>query len=172
MPLFGAEVITAVRSLIAKRSEQLHKQQGEPGAASPLERDLKLLVRVANGELARSDVTVRRVEVALAHVLDGLLANALGLRASPPDGFWQSDIGVLLSRARWWVSVDDLITISAAAAFAFGENNQANRMRISRAIDSGVLEWLPDPSVSNPQQNRRVLLSQVERLRDLKRLPE
>jgi hypothetical protein len=54
----------------------------------------------------------------------------------------------------------------------FGENNQANRMRIAGAIDSGLLEWVPDPSIANPQQNRRVLRPQVERLRDLRSLPE
>jgi hypothetical protein len=72
----------------------------------------------------------------------------------------------------WWVSVDDLITISNAAALAFGENTQANRMRIARAIDHGLLDWVPDPSVANPQQNKRVLRPQVERLRDQRRLPE
>lgn len=36
----------------------------------------------------------------------------------------------------------------------------------------GLLEWVPDPSVANPQQNRRVLRPQVERLRDQSRLPE
>jgi hypothetical protein len=79
---------------------------------------------------------------------------------------------VVVSRARWWISIDDLITISNAAALAFGENSQASRMRIARAIDNGQLEWVPDPSVANPQQNRRVLRSQVERLRELSTLPE
>ncbi len=92
--------------------------------------------------------------------------------ATFPDGFWQTDIGILVSRARWWISVDDLITISNAAALAFEENTQANRMRIERAIENGLLEWVPDPSVANPQQNKCVLRPQVERLRDLNRLSE
>lgn len=78
----------------------------------------------------------------------------------------------MISRVRWWISVDDLITISNAAALAFGENTQANRMRIGRAIENGLLEWIPDPSVANPQQNKRVLRPQVERLRDQRRLSE
>jgi hypothetical protein len=45
-------------------------------------------------------------------------------------------------------------------------------MRIARAIDSGALDWVPDPSVANPQQNRRVLRSQVEQLRELRRIPD
>jgi len=46
--------------------------------------------------------------------------------------FWQTKPGVLVSRVRWWVWADDLITISNAAALAFGENSQPNRMRIAR----------------------------------------
>jgi hypothetical protein len=76
---------------------------------------------------------------------------------------------VIVSRARWWVSSDDLITISNAAALAFGNNTQANRMRITRAVDRGELEWVPDPSVANPQHNKRVLRAQVELLRDRRR---
>jgi hypothetical protein len=88
------------------------------------------------------------------------------------EEFWHTKLGVLVARARWWVWADELITISNAAALAFGANSQPNRMRIARAIDSGALDWVPDPSVANPQQNRRVLRSQVERLRELRRLPE
>jgi hypothetical protein len=73
---------------------------------------------------------------------------------------------------RWLHSAEELITISNAAALAFGENTQANRMRIARAMERGLLAWIPDPSVANPQQNRRVLRSQVDRLREQSRLPE
>jgi hypothetical protein len=81
-------------------------------------------------------------------------------------------MGILISRARWWISIDELITMSNAAALAFGENTQANLMRIARAIDRGLLDWVPDPSTANPQQNKRVLRPQVERLRDQSQLPE
>src|SRR4029079_4052391 len=101
-----------------------------------------------------------------------LQANPVQAPTSLPADFWQTSLGVLVSRACWWAWAEDLITISNAAALAFGENTQANRMRISRAIDSGKLDWVPDPSVANPQQSRRVLRTQVERLRDLRRLPE
>ena len=165
MALFGDPIAQEITGLIERRRNVLDDGHHLP-------RDLKLLIGVANGELQRTDSAIRRVEVALTRLLDLLFGNAMGTRSVPPDEFWRTDIGILVSRARWWVSVDDLITISNAAAFAFGENSQPNRMRIARAIESGVLEWIPDPSVSNPQQNKRVLLSQVERLRDLKRLPE
>lgn len=140
--------------------------------SSPLQRDLKLLIGVANGEYHRTEEAVCQAERALTRLLELLLGNALSSRVIIPDDFWKTDPGILVSRVRWWISVDDLITISNAAALAFGENTQANRMRIGRAIDSGLLEWVPDPSVANPQQNKRVLRPQVERLRDQRRLPE
>ena len=141
---------------------------------SPLHQKLSLLVSVANGELTHSKTTkatVQEVEEALQEVLSLLLGNPLHSKPQPPPDFWQTEVGVLVSRVRWWLSVDDLITISNAAALAFGENSQANRMKIVRAIDNGLLDWVPDPSIANPQQNRRVLRPQVERLRDQRRLP-
>jgi len=155
---------------LGKLSEQERSDQSDEPSA--LQYDLKLLIAVANGKYSRTDETVRRVELALTRLVELLLGNALHSKAHPPDGFWQTDIGILVSRVRWWISADDLITISNAAALAFGENTQVNRMRIGRAIDNGLLEWVPDPSVANPQQNKRVLRPQVERLRDQRRLPE
>jgi hypothetical protein len=131
-----------------------------------------LLIGIANGRYDRKDETVHKAELALTRLLDLLWGNALHGKATIPDDFWKTDVGILVSRVRWWISVDDLITISNAAALAFGENTQANRMRIGRAIDKGILDCIPDPSVANPQQNKRVLRPQVERLRDQRRLPE
>ncbi|HEY0606209.1 MAG TPA: hypothetical protein VGD58_25025 [Herpetosiphonaceae bacterium] len=181
MALFGDALINEIGALIRQRYQTLGTGLGVPSTPdlaarldedSPLRHDLVLLIGVANGEYRRTDVAVQQVEQALARLLDLVLGNALHRSPIYPSGFWQTEIGILVSRVRWWVSAEDLITISNAAALAFGENTQANRMRIARAMDSGALEWVPDPSVANPQQNRRVLRSQVERLRDLSRLPE
>jgi hypothetical protein len=167
---------------------QQHKRLGQavgaqvenvPGQDSPpdtpLHNEVRLLVQVANGEMLRAHTPpaiLAQVESALHHLLELLLGNALQTPLMIPDDFWRTEIGILVSRVRWWLSADDLITISNAAALAFGENTQANRMRIARAIQQGQLDWVPDPSVSNPQQNKRVLRPQVERLRDLNRLPQ
>ncbi|MBV9790884.1 MAG: hypothetical protein JOZ51_22005 [Chloroflexi bacterium] len=181
MALFGDALIHEIAALVRQRYQALGLALGVPpapergdelGEDSRLRHDLALLVGVANGEYRRTDALVQQVEQTLAQLLDLLLGNALQTTRIVPASFWQTEIGVLASRVRWWISGDDLITISNAAALAFGENTQANRMRIARAMDNGVLEWVPDPSVANPQQNRRVLRSQVERLRDLSRLPE
>lgn len=181
MALFDArltlEIITRVRQRYLELGAALgetcaHEAAGQSSEPSELERDLKLLISVANGECQRTDEAVRLVEAALTRVVDLLVGNALRSTARIPDDFWKTDIGIVISRVRWWISVDDLITISNAAALAFGENTQATRMRIGRAIENGLLEWIPDPSVANPQQNKRVLRPQVERLRDQRQLPE
>lgn len=150
-------------------------QEESIDVTAPLHQQLSLLMQIANGTIARGEAsveTVKQVEIALDEVLQSLLGNALHTRIVFPADFWQSDLGVLISRVRWWLWADDLITISNAAALAFGENTQANRMRIARAMLKGQLAWIPDPSVANPQQNRRVLRSQVERLREQSTLPE
>ena len=180
--LFDDRFAQEITTLVRRRYLELGAALGEPGKQeeqadqqnepSALQRDLKLLIGVANGEYQRTDEMVRQVEQALVRLTGLLLGNALRGKVLIPDDFWKTEPGILFSRARWWISVDDLITISNAAALAFGENTQATRMRIVRAIDSGLLEWVPDPSVVNPQQNKRVLRPQVERLRDQRRLPE
>jgi len=173
------EIITSVRQRYQEFGVALGEPEpGEQEHADQLQRsgtlqdDLKLLIGVANGEYSRTDGTVQQVELALTRLLEVLLGNVLHSKAMIPDDFWKTETGILVSRVRWWISVDELITISNAAALAFGENTQAHRMRIGRAIDNGLLDWVPDPSVANPQQHKRVLRPQVERLRDLSRLPE
>ncbi len=180
MALFNEKLIQEVAELIGKRQEEFAKALGkktsmmkeDDGSAILLRDDLKLLIAVANGETTRSNIMTSRVESALQRVLNLLLGNAMQTNPVLYDGFWKTDIGVVISRARWWISVDELITITNAAALAFGENTQANRMRIARAMDKGLLDWVPDPSVTNPMQNRRVLRDQVERLKEMRSLPE
>ena len=183
MALFTEQFIQKLYTLVEARQQETAAALGLPAIActahqqltSPLYQQARRLVRVANGEITRGNATTETVEqiaLALDTLLDLLLGNPLYARAPFPADFWQSDIGVLVSRVRWWLWADELITISNAAALAFGDNTQANRMKIVRAIDGGLLDWVPDPSVANPQQNRRVLRHQVERLGEQRRPPE
>ncbi|CAN5667676.1 hypothetical protein BH10CHL1_BH10CHL1_05610 [soil metagenome] len=184
MALFNHKLIQKVTALIHEQQQSLRTALGQPplpeevtrlDEPSPLHSDLHLLIQVANGEYSRTHATakaVERIELALQNLLALLLGNPLHYPVTIPDDFWQTEIGILVSRVRWWISADDLITISNAAALAFGENTQANRMRITRAMDKGQLAWIPDPSMMNPQQNKRVLRPQVEQLRDQRQLPE
>ena len=175
MALFNEKLTEEIVGLVVKRHQRFAAALEEnqiTGDQAGLRHDMKLLISAANGELTRTPSTVARLEHALKRVLDLLLGNSMQQNPTHFDGFWDTDIGIVVSRARWWISVDELITITNAAALAFGENTQANRMRIARAMDKGLLDWVPDPSVSNPMQNRRVLRDQVERLRDLRSIPE
>lgn len=183
MALFTDTLITEITTLVTRREVHLAAALGKistpitednvPGNM-PLGQHLQLLIKIANGELLRGEASkalIKQVEIANDELIDILLGTPLGTQRSWPPEFWESDIGVLVSRVRWWLSADELITISNAAALAFGENTQANRMKIVRAIDAGLLDWIPDPSVANPQHNRRVLRPQVERLGEQRRLP-
>jgi hypothetical protein len=177
MALFTEKLTEEVITIIESRYDKFRNALGKQDKHARDERiqlrdDMKLLIAVANGEITRTNVMVARVEAALKRVLNLLLGNSMDESLALSTDFWETDIGIVASRARWWISVDELITITNAAALAFGENSQANRMRIARAMDKGLLDWVPDPSVANPQQNRRVLRDQVERLRDLRNLPE
>src|SRR4051812_13265762 len=184
MALFNDTLVQTITALVRQQQQALNIALGQLPTpehldrldeSSPLQNDLNLLIQVANGEYQRAKATkelVQRVELALQQLLALLLNNPLHYPAPLPDDFWHTEIGILVSRVRWWISVDELITISNAAALAFGENTQTNRMRITRAMDRGQLTWIPDPSMANPQQNKRVLRPQVEQLRDQRQLPE
>ena len=94
MALFGETFAREVTSLVERRHGELGAALGvQPEQAvqaaldeqTPLRRDLKLLIAVANGELMRTDAAVRRVELALGRVMDLLLGNALGSNTTLPD---------------------------------------------------------------------------------------
>ena len=183
MALFTDQHIQAIVERIRRQHQALSVALGEPiepiatnkaDRPSPLASDLALLIQIANGEYQRTRTDaaiIQQAELALQNLLALLVGNVLHAPVTIPDSFWQTDLGILISRVRWWLSVDDLITISNAAALAFGENTQATRMRITRAMDKGQLAWIPDPSLSNPQQNKRVLRSQVEQWREQRQRP-
>lgn len=180
MPLFTATDLLGILDQFRLQHEALGTALGRPdphhhtpdSTAGPLHRDLTRLVAVANGTFERTHTNVRRAELALNRVMDLIRVASPYAGAALPAPFWATPLGVLVSRARWWVSVDELITISNAAALVFGENTQANRMKITRAVERGELEWVPDPSVANPQHNTRVLRAQVEHLRLLRSQPK
>lgn len=175
MPLFTPADADAIVAQFAHAYSVLGRALGHPThdvpsqESPPLYRDIMRMIGVANGMYDRTESNVRRAELALERTVKLLqwdaLSSAESRRAAVPDSFWNTNLGVLVSRTRWWVSADDLLTVSNAAALAFGENSQANRMRITRAIARGELQAVPDPSVANPQHNKRVLRQEIEVLR-------
>lgn len=179
MALFDTQLIDTIVAQVHAQQSRLSQALGlsssEPPQDIPLRSSLLLLVEIANGLHMRSHASpqqLKAVEQAIQQVQECLLSCSFPTALHIPEELWSQPIGILLSRAYWWLHGEDLISISNAAALAFGSNTQSNRMRIIRAINNGLLEWVPDPSVANPQQNKRVLRAQVERLRDLRSLPQ
>src|SRR4051812_41880437 len=117
MALFNDSLVREVTTQVRKRYEELGAALGEeltPARAGgsekegSLQRDLSLLISVANGEHNKTDVMVRKAELALTRVLGVLFGTAMGGSATLPDSFWQTELGTVASRVRWWISIDDL----------------------------------------------------------------
>lgn len=83
--------------------------------SSPLQDDIVLLVRIANGEFERhtaDEKMVTTVVEVVRRVVDLLFVPAGGLHSSPiPVSFWlQSGIGQVLTHVQDWLQRDDLIS--------------------------------------------------------------
>jgi len=138
---------------------------------APLYQDIQLLVRVANGEIERdqaSEDLLDEIFAAVQQVRDDL--------RRPPSGAWlftqtsefsQTPLGQMLQQAEFWLASPDLITLSEAAALYTGQANLNGLKVIQRLIakrEQG-LQVIIDPFEQNPQHNKRVRRSEVERLK-------
>jgi hypothetical protein len=103
MALFDEALVREITGLVRKRYEELGAALGEQSEqegsskldeSSVLQRDVRLLIGVANGEYRRTDALVREIEMVLTRLMDLLLGNALRGRATMPDDFWHTDIGM------------------------------------------------------------------------------
>ena len=144
-----------------------------PFQSSPLYDEIKLLIRVAQGEFDReavSDQTVGEIIDTLQGIIDLLFARANGAYAyTIPPSFWsQPGIGQVLGRVQAWLRRDDLITYTEAAQILFGElaqrNIQAARMRIKRLVERGKLMSYVALDEANPTKRMRVSRLTVEAL--------
>ncbi len=144
-----------------------------PFQSSPLYDEIKLLVRVANGEFDRvtvGDQTVGQVIDTLQSIIDLLFARASGSYPyTIPISFWsQSGIGQVLAHVQAWIRHDDLISYTEAAHILFSElaqqNIQAARMRIKRLVNRGELMSYVALDEANPTQRMRVSRQAVEAL--------
>src|SRR5262245_60974722 len=133
MAFFQEAFVREINRFLHQRHQKLGMALGKVSAPSepqrladdaPLRHDLELMMDVANGKYTRGQTPPARlheVEEALNRVVELLFGNLLRTPINIPDDFWSTDAGVLVSRVRWWLSPDELITISNAAALAFGE---------------------------------------------------
>lgn len=149
-------------------------QPTDPSAlAGPLQQDMLLLTRVANGELDRSTVSDEQIAAileALHRVVDVLTVPAGGAPLTTVSStFWaQPGIGQVLTHVHAWLRQDDLIGYSAAARLLFPhlaeENIQAARMRIKRLVERGTVLSYLDPTEPNPTHQVRVSRQAIEAL--------
>jgi hypothetical protein len=148
---------------------------------APLYRDIQLLVRIANGDIERDQAS--------EDILDEILAAIQQVRDDlqrPPSGAWlftqtseflQTPLGQMLQQAEFWLASPDLITLSEAASLYTGQANLNGLKIIQRLIakrEQGKydqkgrqtgLQVIIDPFEQNPQHNKRVRRSEVERLK-------
>lgn len=143
---------------------------------APLYKDIQLLARVANGEIERHSTE--------EYLLDEVLAAAQQGREdlrTPPSGvgvfaltdeFSRTPLGRMLERVEYWLVSPDLMTLSEAAALYTGRFADLSGLKvIQRLITRGEkgrregLQVTLDPFEPNPQHNKRVRRSEVERLK-------
>lgn len=143
---------------------------------APLYKDIQLLARVANGEIEHHSTE--------EYLLDEVLAAAQQGREdlrTPPSGvgvfaltdeFSRTPLGRMLERVEYWLVSPDLMTLSEAAALYTGRRADLSGLKvIQRLITRGEkgrregLQVTLDPFEPNPQHNKRVRRSEVERLK-------
>lgn len=150
--------------------------QADPYQSSPLLEELRLLVRVANGEIdrARASEELRGEVYETLQSTVELLFAPIGASAYeiPPDFWAWPGIGQVCGQVVVWLHGDDLISYTEAARLLYDDaasvSDNALQMRISRLIDDGRLGAYSDPDEPNPRHAQRVLRSEVERLREMR----
>lgn len=135
-----------------------------PMTQSPIGEEIKLLCRVANGEIDRAtadELTVGEVAETIQGVCETLFVAPGGTYAYViPNAFWETQLGEVVARCQLWVRDGNLIGISDAAKILRGSASQSNLMYVRSLINAGRLSSYPDFDEPNPQ--RRTRLSRVE----------
>lgn len=132
--------------------------------SSPVLEEVRLLVRAANGELARDPATLGEVAETIQSVVELLFAQPGSNSYDIPDHFWSSDLGQVIRHAQLFARGDDLITHTEAAQMLYGAADERELMRVRRLIERGEMTAYADPREPNPQKAGRVSRAEVERL--------
>lgn len=163
------------------RATMLPEDLLEQYQQAPLYRDIQLLVRAANGEIERdhaSEDLLDEILAAVQQVRDDLQRPPSGAGLfTLTDEFSQTPLGRMLQRVEFWLARPDLITLSEAAALYTGQADLNGLKVIQRLIAKREqrnydqkgkqtgLQVIIDPFEQNPQHNKRVLRSEVERIK-------
>lgn len=166
---------------------------GNPGQAfegAPLMKMVSLLVQVANGEIQHDGIDVTQLQEimdAQQRVVDLLCVPPFTVAPfhpekapiqSIPKAFWQTSIGMVVARVQFWLHRDSLISLTEAVVYLYGqEAGNAGMQKLQRLLDKheqgedGGLQAWPDPTAQSRQRSRKVLLSDVQRLKEWITLP-
>ncbi len=136
---------------------------------SPLIEQIRLLVRIANGEVPgdlADDLLMSDVEAAIETICSRLFtAPGSPQRYAIPPHFWNTDLGLVIQHCQLWLRGDDLISYTEAAAILWpDEAVQTARMRIKRMVERGELTPYLDPHENNPQRAARVSRFEIENM--------
>lgn len=140
-----------------------------PLESSPLGEEIRLLVRVANGEIDRDktdDMQVYEVGDTIQSICETLFVAPAGAYSYwIPDSFWASELGQIISLCQLWIDRDTLITQSEAAVILFGSATDAALVKVRRLIDNEKLRRYLALDEPNPQRSGRLSRKSVEALK-------
>ena len=138
---------------------------------SPFAEEIRLLVRIANGEIPpdlADDILIEEVEEAIQSVSKKLFTAPGQPHHSPiPAPFWDTELGRVVLHCQLWLRGDDLITYTEAASIVWPDDViQVARMRVKRLVERGEWTAYSDPLENNPQHAARVSRQEVEQYHD------
>lgn len=127
---------------------------------SALADSLAEIARAADGEGPLPEQVAGEVQECIQDLCERLFSSPLLAGYEIPEEFWETPLGAMTARALFRARGDELITITEAAEL-LGLTVSA----VSQYLVRGQLTGYPDPWEPNPARRRRVLRSDVERLK-------
>lgn len=127
-----------VQKEMAELRGRLQRALDELNTASDAEVDF--IVKIANGEVETPPNNRESFLEMIDSVLRSLRMPLVGTMGNVlPEGFWLSELGQAIMRARVVLTDDELITRAEAARRIFGAAGKRERMTVKRMADAGRL---------------------------------
>jgi hypothetical protein len=125
---------------------------------------LELILKIASGDVApepdERNHLLKMIDGALAALrvpLVGTMGDVL------PSGFWLTELGLAIMRARVILADDELITCAEAARRLYGAADKSALMRVKRLADAGRLTSYRDPG-AEPSESGLLSAREVQAL--------
>jgi len=126
---------------------------------TPFASTLASIARAAAGQREHDEVADEILAEEIQSVCESLFSTPATYTYTIPDAFWDTGLGMMISRAQLWLRGDQLITI-AEAAQRFDKTIQA----VSQAVNDGRLHGYRDPDANQRQGARLVSIQETESL--------